>query len=249
MNADPPPDAGRLALYLTPEHACSYLPPRPAQTLFVDPLARPNPQVYEHLLGLGFRRSGDHVYRPHCPGCRACVPVRLPVAEFAPRRSQRRCWLRGQEGLEVHQRPPLFDPAHYLLYQRYTAARHADGGMADADERRYMEFLTTHWCPTRFVELLRDGRLLAVAVTDELPHTLSAVYTFFDPQRSDLSPGVLAILWQVREATRRGLEYLYLGYWIGASDKMSYKDQYRPLEAWDGHGWRRFGAGRPIAID
>jgi arginyl-tRNA--protein-N-Asp/Glu arginylyltransferase len=246
MNANTLNDVGRLALYLTPEHACSYLLAEPARTLFIDPLAEPAAGVYQHLLELGFRRSGDHVYRPHCPGCQACVPVRLPVADFRPRRSQRRARCRAGHGLTVREAPARFDPVHYRLYQRYTASRHADGGMADADPRRYLEFLTTHWCPTRFVEFYHDGRLLAVAVTDQLPDALSAVYTFFDPDQAGLSPGVLCILWQIESAARRGLSHLYLGYWIGSSPKMAYKDQYRPLEAWNGTRWCRFGPGHPL---
>jgi len=235
--------ADRIPLYLTPEHGCSYLSAQPAQTLFVDPHTTPDREVYQHLLGVGFRRSGDHVYRPHCPDCNACVPVRIPVRQFQPRRTQRRCWQRSATELQAIPRIPVFDPEHYALYRRYTATRHASGGMADADPASYVEFLTTRWCPTLFVELRRRGQLIAVAVTDVLPNALSAVYTFFDPDWSHDSPGVLAVLWQIQEAQRRGLEHLYLGYWIGVCHKMSYKDQYRPLEAWDGRRWRRYERG------
>lgn len=233
----------RVALYLTSEHGCSYLPAQLARTLFVDPHATPNQDIYQHLLEVGFRRSGNHVYRPQCPDCAACVPVRIPVQQFQPRRVQRRCWQRSAAGLQIVLRQPVFDAEHYALYQRYTATRHANGGMANADPACYLDFLTTRWCPTLFVELRRHEQLIAVAVTDLLPNALSAVYTFFDPDLERESPGVLAVLWQIQEARRRGLAYLYLGYWIGACPKMSYKDQYRPLEAWNGRCWRRYERG------
>jgi len=242
------PASNRLALYLTPEHECSYLPERRAQTLFLDPYARPHPQLLQQLLAQGFRRSGDHVYRPNCPECQACVAVRIPVAAFRTRRSQRRCIRRNANQVRVRIRPAQLEEEHFGLYQRYIGSRHPDGSMSDMDEERYLEFLTTRWCKTLFVEFLRDERLMAVAVTDRLPNALSAVYTFFDPELSDCSPGVLAILWQISEAQRRGLQHLYLGYWIGESHKMSYKQEYRPLEAWDGSGWRRFGAGEEIQV-
>ena len=243
------PSSDRIALYLTPEHDCAYLSGQRSKTLFLDPYARPDDTLFQHLLGVGFRRSGDHVYRPNCPACRACVPVRIPVDEFRPRRNQRRCLQRNVESTEVVVKPPELDPAHYQLYLRYTGERHEDGGMADADEDRYLEFLTTRCCKTLFVEFRRQRQLMAVAVTDLLPNALSAVYTFFDPALGRFSPGVFAILWQIDEARRRGLKHLYLGYWIEDSTKMRYKDEYRPLEAWNGREWRRFESGEAIAKD
>jgi arginyl-tRNA--protein-N-Asp/Glu arginylyltransferase len=242
------PDTSSIALYLTPEHDCSYLPAQLSRTLFIDPATPPDPALYQYLLNAGFRRSGDHVYRPHCNACQACVPVRLPVEDFSPRRSQRRCWRKNAGRLQVIARRAGFEREHFELYLRYTASRHQEGGMADADEQRYLDFLVTAWCPSEFVEFRLDGRLAAVAVTDVLPDALSAVYTFFDPELSPLSPGGFAILWQIAEAQRRGKRHLYLGYWIGACDKMSYKDRYRPLEAWDGRQWRRYGPGEAMGF-
>jgi len=246
MDDDLPTANEQTALYLTPEHPCAYLPGRPSRTLFLDPQARRDPLFYQYLLANGFRRSGDHVYRPHCPNCSACVPVRIPALQFRARRSQRRCWKRNAHDLTVLRKPAEFDAEHYRLYQRYTAARHEEGGMAEADENRYMEFLGTSWCESLFVEFRQGGRLMAVAVTDVMPGALSAVYTFFDPDLSAFSPGVLAILWQIREAQRLRIPHLYLGYWIGESDKMRYKQEYRPLEAWTGDRWRRFDADEPL---
>ena len=242
------PDTSSIALYLTPEHDCSYLPGRLARTLFIDPTTAPDPALYQYLLNAGFRRSGDHVYRPHCSACQACVPVRLLAAEFRPRRSQRRCWRANAEKIRVQVKPPEFEQEHFELYLRYIGSRHSEGGMADADEERYLAFLTTRWCPGEFVEFRLDDRLLAVAVTDVLSDALSAVYTFFDPELSAFSPGTFAILWQIAEARHRGLRHLYLGYWIGDCNKMNYKDRFRPLEAWDGRQWKRFGPGVSLEV-
>ena len=79
-----------LRFFLTVPHACSYLDGHEATTLFLDPQESPGQSVYDTLTLLGFRRSGRHLYRPHCEGCRACVSVRIPVADFAPSRSQRK---------------------------------------------------------------------------------------------------------------------------------------------------------------
>ena len=111
----------------------------------------------------------------------------------------------------------------------------------------YTQFLVEPWGgETRFLELRIGDRLAAVAVTDHLPESLSAVYTFFDPEIEERALGTYAILCQIEEARRLGLEYLYLGYWIAECRKMSYKDGFRPLEARVGERWRRYGRGTAI---
>lgn len=240
----------QLALYLTAEHHCSYLEGLRARTLFVDPLARMDAATYQALVEQGFRRSGTHVYRPACRGCGRCVPVRIPVGEFRADRSQRRNWSRNAPDLRLVNTPAAFDPAHFDLYLRYLAHRHPDGSMADDQSAEsYRRFLVEPWGgETRFIELRLGDRLVGVAVTDLLVHGLSAVYTFFEPALSERGPGTFAVLGQIETARRLGLPYLYLGYWIAESRKMAYKERFRPIEAWDGSAWRRFGRGEPILI-
>lgn len=227
MRAERPPE--RLLLYLSPPHACGYLDDREATTVFADPAVDKNPPLYAALSELGFRRSGEHLYRPHCQGCVACVPVRVPVAAFRARRRHRRAWSRNRD-LHVSTRPSTFDEEHYALYRRYVASRHPGGSMDNQSPRQYRDFLMCSWAETRFYEFRYGTRLLAVAVTDRLPHALSAVYTFFDPACAERSLGVYAVLWQIEEARRLQLEWLYLGYWIGGSPKMRYKADYRPQQ-------------------
>ena len=229
----------QLAFYLTTEHDCSYLDGRRASTLFVDPLARMDVVLYQALIDQGFRRSGSHVYRPACRDCDRCIPVRIPVAAFRPSRSQRRNWARNRLELDVVETRPVFDPAHFDLYLRYLDARHPAGSMADDSSiESYCRFLIEPWGgDTRFLELRLSDRPVGIAVTDLLPHGLSAVYTFFDPDLSERGPGTFAILAQIATARALGLPYVYLGYWIEASPKMAYKANYRPLESWDGHRW------------
>ncbi len=236
----------QLALYLTAEHTCSYLDGRRARTLFVDPLARIDTVTYQALVDQGFRRSGAHVYRPACRGCARCVPVRIPVGTFRPSRAQRRNWARNVPELRIVETPAVFDPAHFALYLRYLAHRHPDGTMADdTSAESYRRFLVDPWGgETRFLELRLLDRLVGIAVTDLLPHGLSAVYTFFDPHLSERGPGTFAVLAQIATARRLGLPYVYLGYWIEESRKMAYKATFRPLEAWDGRRWAGLEAAR-----
>jgi len=239
-----------LALYLTGEHPCSYLGGPRARTLFIDPAARMDSLIYQTLIDQGFRRSGAHVYRPACRNCAACIPVRVPVEQFRRDRSQRRNWERNAPELTLIDTPARFDPSHFALYRHYVQSRHPDGSMSeDASEESYRRFLCDPWGgDTRFLELRDHNRLVAVAVTDVLETSLSAVYTFFDPAAAYRGPGTFAVLTQVETARKLGLPYLYLGYWIGECRKMSYKDAFRPIEAWDGRHWRHFERGESVKL-
>jgi len=217
-------------LFLSLPHPCSYLPERRSTSLFLDPRRKLDSEAYAHFVRLGFRRSGDFVYRPHCGQCDACVPVRIPVARFQPSRGQRRIWKRNAD-LTVQARTPAFYDEHFALYTRYQSARHPGGGMDDPDPGKYLGFLAAERIDTVFHEFRLGDRLLAVAVVDFLPDSLSAVYTFFDPEERRRSLGTYAVLWQVAEARRRGLHHVYLGYWIAECAKMSYKAAFAPLEA------------------
>lgn len=228
----------RPDLYLSMPHACSYLDGRMSTILFVDPQRVLSEGEYGAFVRQGFRRSGDLVYRPHCQGCSACVPVRVPVREFASNRGQRRVWSRNAD-IEVVEKTARFDSEHFELYHRYQAGRHPESGMNDTDPQKYIGFLGSRQVEAAFFELRAGGRLLGVAVTDLLPDGLSAVYTFYDPDLPQRGLGVYAVLWEIAETARRGLDYLYLGYWIAESPKMSYKTNYRPLEALRHGRWER----------
>lgn len=228
-----------LQFLATHPHKCSYLPKREAVTLFVDPRNPIDNRDYSLLSSLGFRRSGDHIYRPHCRSCQACIPIRIPVAAFKPNRSQRRTWRRNED-LIVESRPPGFTQEHFDLYHEYILTRHPKGGMDDDKPDNYLNFISSRWSHSTLYEFRCGPKLLAVAVTDRLDNSLSAVYTYFDVYSSKRALGVYSVLWQVDEARRLGLNWLYLGYWIKESPKMAYKQNYRPFEYFDEEGWKRF---------
>ncbi len=248
MATDTATKGEHIRLFKTPEHPCSYLPECSAQTLFIQPDADKSSRLYQALIDLGFRRSGCDIYRPDCLKCNKCISTRIPVDRFSPRRSQRRAWKQLQANLCVKVLPAKFKQEHFDLYTTYMNSRHPDGEMANPTEEDYCRFLFCPWGETRFVELRDHNRLIAVAVIDILPRGISAVYTFFDPGISELSPGVLAILWQIEEAKRLGLPWLYLGYWIPGCQKMQYKQDYRPLQVYSADGWKEFSPDEIITI-
>ena len=233
-----------VRLYASPAHQCAYLEDREAITQFIDPAQTMNSRLYSQLIEMGFRRSGEYVYRPNCNACQACRPVRIPVASFQASRNQKRVWRRNQD-LKINIIPADLRDEHFALYRRYISFRHAGGDMDVSDPERYREFLLSSWAETWFYEFRLGTRLVAVAVVDRLTKGQSAVYTFFDPEFSERSLGTYAILWEISAVRKSGLSWLYLGYWIEECPKMSYKNRFQPLEIYrDGHWQTLSGNGQ-----
>lgn len=193
--------------------------------------------LYGQLLALGFRRSGDIVYRPRCPECSACIPVRIPVAQFQPNRSQRRTLQRNSD-MNISLNEGIFTDRHYHLYKQYLGARHSGGDMEKAAKTDSEAFLLASWCNTLLMEITLGEQLVGVAVTDSVPDAFSSIYTFFSPDFPQRSLGVFAILKQIEFALEQGLKWLYLGYYIEDCRKMSYKTNYRPIESLVDNTWR-----------
>jgi arginine-tRNA-protein transferase len=196
---------------------------------------------HDQLMRAGFRRSQGLAYRPACPGCQACVPVRIPVAQFGLGQAWRKI-LRRNRDLTVQETRAGATEEQYALFRSYLAGRHAEGGMAEMTWTDYRAMVDDTPIDSLVVEWRRaDGSLIAVSLTDRCASGLSGVYKFFDPDETRRSLGTQIILWHVSRARELGLPYVYLGYWIADSPKMAYKARFRPLERLTPDGWRPFG--------
>ncbi|MCL2345685.1 MAG: arginyltransferase [Desulfobulbus sp.] len=224
--------------YATAPYPCSYLADRQARSQVATPTHLIDSEIYATLVRAGFRRSGIFTYRPYCDDCRACIPVRLPVAELQLKRHQRRA-LKRHADLRARELPLIFHDAHYALYNRYQHARHPGGGMDDDSRDQYAQFLLHSCVDTRLIEFSAAGIVRMVSLIDVLDDGLSSVYTFYEPDIPGSSFGIYNILWQRQQCLALGLPYLYLGYWIAASRKMAYKTDFQPIEGLLAGQWQR----------
>lgn len=233
--------------YVTAPQPCPYLSGRLERKLFTHLTREKSTTVVDNLLKGGFRRSQNIAYMPYCEGCQACISVRVVVNDFLPTRSMRR--IRDKNSDIVATRVPAKPNSdQYALFRNYVDARHADGGMADMTVLDYAMMVEDSAVETFLTEyrvkpenaLDADPEtwpLIAVALCDHLSDGISMVYSFFDPDASARSLGTYMILEHIAHSKRLGLPYLYLGYWIEGSRKMTYKTRFQPQEHLGPNGW------------
>ena len=189
----------------------------------------------------GFRRSQNVLYRPSCAECSACLSARIKVADFVATKTQRRV-LRRNSDLRRQAISPWATEEQYSLFRKYLDGRHANGGMADMDIFEFAAMIEETPIRSRIIEYknLEKGAddLAAVCLTDVLDDGLSMVYSFFDPDSDRLSLGTYIILDHIRIAQEANLPYVYLGYWVPGSKKMSYKARFSALEIYQGGEWK-----------
>ncbi len=233
----------KIQFYVTAPYSCSYLASQLAQSLIATPQHLIDGHQYSGLIQQGFRRSGKFVYRPHCENCNACIPVRLPVADFQARRSQKRAYKQHQN-LDASVSTLSFDEAHFALYKAYQIARH-EGNVQEETAEQYRNFLVQSNVDSLFISFTLDGVLKIVSVVDIVEDGVSAVYTFYDTEDTKASYGTYSIMWLINWCKQLKLPYLYLGYWIKNSQKMAYKENYGPQEALIDGEWLKIKHAKP----
>lgn len=197
-------------------------------------------EQFDTLLAHGYRRSGWYFYNTQCPNCTACEPLRIEVNHFSPSRSQRRAKLRGDQQLRTRVATPSLDDRRLQLFNRHRSER----GLSDHDlpvgQGEYRSFLLNASVAVAELSLWYEDRLIAVSITDVGCTALSAVYCYFDPDFSWLSPGSYAILQQIAWARSQGFRWLYLGMMVAENSHLKYKATYRPHERLVAGRWTVF---------
>ena len=235
------PALSKQVYYVLAEGPCPYLPGRRERKLITELPRAPVDAAtarYSLLSRAGFRRSHQYAYRPACTGCSDCVPVRVRAADFEASASLKRI-ARTNRDLSAIERPADPTDEQFELFGRYIQARHGGGEMADMTADDYRGMVQHSRVETRIAEY-RDpgGALVAACLFDRLTDGLSAVYSFFDPELVERGLGHYMVLWLIEAAQNEARPYVYLGYWIAASPKMSYKRRFRPIEALRANGWK-----------
>ena len=232
----------QLRFFLTAPSPCPYLPDRFERKVFAHLPLSDGASVNDSLTQVGFRRSQNIAYRPACEACAACVSARIPVADYALSRSERKTIARNADVerslVEAEATMEQFD-----LLRRYLVARHADGGMAEMTWPDYVAMVEDTAVRTHILEYRLKaadggpGDLIACALVDLMSDGLSLVYSYYDPTLARRSLGSYMILDHIAQAGATNLPYVYLGYWVRGSDKMDYKVRFSPIELLKPDGW------------
>ncbi|HEX6000491.1 MAG TPA: arginyltransferase [Hyphomicrobiaceae bacterium] len=238
--------------YVTAPQPCPYLPGRMERKLFTHLTHEKSPVLVDNLLRGGFRRSQNIAYMPYCEGCQGCVSVRVLVDKFELSRSMRRV-LETNSDLLGQRKQATPTSEQYSLFRAYIDTRHADGGMADMSVLDYAMMVEDSIIDTFMTEYrlkpdpgspdvsqAPNARqpLVAAALCDRLSDGISMVYSFYDPEARKRGLGTFMILDHIAYAKALGLPYVYLGYWINGSPKMSYKRRFTPQERLTSSGWQ-----------
>ncbi len=222
---------------LSPPMPCPYLPGKVLvyASFYADCL---DGHELAWFLTRGWRRFGHNFFRPACPGCRACIPLRVPVERFRPSRGQERV-RRRCAGVRVAFGPLRYESELFDLYHMHSRVRFGQ-------ENSFEDFaasLHSPSCPTLLSRYEVDGRLAGAGYLDAADDGLSSVYFVYDPAFSRLSLGIFSVLREIAEAARLGLPHYYLGYVVPGCERMAYKAGFTPhqLFRWEDGLWHEPG--------
>ncbi len=230
----------RLVVVQDQLQPCPYLPDVTARMPLRLPVGPVTGQITDQLLEMGFRRSGDFVYRPQCPTCEACKPTRIIVDRFRMTTSMRRVLRRGDRHLRCRWGEPTVDVARLELFNEHRNQRGLDVGGEPIDADAYRSFLVDTCCQSKELAIFIDNHLVTIAIVDVGQQSISAVYTHFSPLAGRFSLGTYAILKQIQWARQTDRRYVYLGMYVAENRHLNYKARFMPQQRLIDQRWTDF---------
>jgi arginyl-tRNA--protein-N-Asp/Glu arginylyltransferase len=253
-----------LFRYVAAPHPCAYLPDQ-TQQMEYEHVRSLTPAEYLQRMYEGWRRFGTMLFHPACEACQACQAIRVCVADFLPDRSQDRAHRLNEGKISLRVGEPEVTRAKLALYDRFHAFQSEAKGWPDHPARDahgyvgafvHQPFAVEEWC------YYLGHKLVGVGYVDHLPSVaahagripldlvndapseplaggLSAIYFVYDPEERGRSLGTYNVLCLIDEARRRGLPYVYLGYFVEGCRSMAYKMRFAPNQLRHADGtWR-----------
>jgi leucyl-tRNA---protein transferase len=187
-----------------------------------------NAAELDQYLGAGWRKFGIYFFRPACPSCWKCTPLRITTADFSPSRSQRRTFRRNAD-VQVSFGPLRPNERAFAIYRNHSRQRFSRE--AELDDFLFHFYLPS--CPSLQVEIRLDTELIGVGFLDRGKNCLSSTYFCFDPRHQNRQLGTFSILSEIAYARDLGLPYYHLGYYVPGCRSMEYKGNFRPREYLD----------------
>jgi arginine-tRNA-protein transferase len=219
---------------------CPYLKDETARMPLCMPLAKITPGQTDVRLMHGYRRTGEFLYQTNCPNCSACESIRLDVEAFKYSRNTRRVLNRGNRKFTQSIGDLRADAARVALFNKHRRARGLAKRDTDIDIEEYVWGFVRSCLDSFEILYHYDGQLVAVAICDLGKNSMSAVYTYYDPDLPRESIGTYSVLKQIELCSARRIEHLYLGYYVEQSPHMLYKSRFKPHERLINGEWVRF---------
>lgn len=217
-------------LFRTEESPCPYLKEENwIQDFFY--AAKLSAAELDNLLAEGWRKFGHIIFRPNCPVCQKCLPLRLETKIFKMSKSQRKLLNKNNtKNITIKYSPPRFREELFDIYTEHSKARFKE---TDNSISHFKETFFTETAPSIQCEYYVDNKLAALGFLDKGELSLSSVYFCFLPQYSRLSLGTFSALKEIELARELELPYYYLGYWIRENHSMAYKSRFKPFQLRD----------------
>jgi arginyl-tRNA--protein-N-Asp/Glu arginylyltransferase len=229
-------------LFLREDMPCPYIADgRTASLEFVVPSGGLG-LSFDSLLAAGYRRLGCALYRNICYVCRSCQPLRIETDSFAASRSQKRT-LKKNRDVRVEVNTPCVTPEKGALYKQYVISKHSAETEGDCEDiARTLANLHYGYRGSIEMDYFLGDTLIGVGIVDAGAVSLSSVYFYYDTVHYRRRPGVFSILQEISLARSLGKKYYYLGFYLGETPKMSYKQSFRPNQVYRDGKWITFTA-------